>query len=250
LSGAAGIALLGALLAGAPAADDTALPRRVRRIVLHALGNPAYREPPRRWAFLTPRETHRLWRPRFGAHWIVWTDGSIWPRHPGRGEEPSFRAPSGPADRPWRRRLARQAAPVYSHLHRGNSDSLGIEVAHSGRSDDPFPPAQVRATAWLLRALLDMSRGRLGPADVYGHRDLDRRPAYVLERCAQAGCAVYTDAQGRPYRRRVDPPDALFAALTREGLTVPRRGREDDRELLRAEALGREPAAVRIDAAP
>jgi hypothetical protein len=201
--------------------------------VVHTLGNPAYEEPARRWVFRTPPETHRLWRPAFGAHWIVWTDGSIWPRHPRPGEDPSF-PPGGSS----RRRLAREAAPVYSHLHRGNSRSVGIELAHSGRSDDPVPAVQARALAWLVRTLLEMSGGRLTTADVYGHKDLDRRPAYVTRRCERRGCPVFTDGEGRAYRRRVDPPEALFAALAREGLPLPRRNREDDRELRRAEALG------------
>ena len=144
----------------------------------------------------------------------------------------------------WRRRLALQAAPVYSHLHHGNSNSIGIEIAHSGRADDPFPPAQTRALDWLLRTLLEMSHGRLATADVYGHKDLDRRPAYVEASCVEPGCPVYTDAEGRTYRRRVDPPEAIFGALAGEGLVISRRAREDDRELRRAEALGALPAPV------
>lgn len=226
------------------------MPRRVRRIVIHVLGNPAYDEPRRRWLFLTPAQTQRLWRPRFGAHWIVWTDGSIWPRHPRPGEDPSFLPAAGPTGEDWRRRLAMQAAPVFSHLHRGNSNSIGIEVAHSGRSDDPFPPAQARALAWLLRTLLEMSGGRLTTADVYGHKDLDRRPAYVEKRCVRPGCPVFTDAEGRTYRRRVDPPEAIFAALARKGLVISRRAREDDHELRRAEALGGLRARVALERAP
>jgi len=222
-----------------PRAEDAArLPGRVRRIVVHVLGNPAYEEPRRRWVFLTPPQTQRLWRTGFGAHWIVWTDGSIWPRHPQLGEEPSFLPTVGVADEEWRRRLASQAAPVYSHLYHGNSNSIGIEVAHSGRADDPFPPAQARSLAWLLGTLLEMSRGHLTTTDVYGHKDLDRRPAYVEAGCASPGCPVFADAEGRPYRRRVDPPEAMFAVLAREGLVISRQGREDDRELRRAEALG------------
>jgi N-acetylmuramoyl-L-alanine amidase-like protein len=237
---AASLALMAGLAVDAGAAEDrAALPRRVRRIVIHALGNPAYDEPARRWVFRTPPETHRLWRSTGGAHWIVWTDGSIWPRHPRPGEDASF--VPGPG---LHTHLARQAAPVYSHLHHGNSSSVGIELAHSGRSDDPVPPAQARALAWLVRNLLEMSRGRLTAADVYGHKDLDRRPAYVSRRCVRSGCAVFTDAEGRAYRRRVDPPESVFAALAREGLPLPRWGREDDRELRRAEAVGAGPARV------
>ena len=228
------------------AEDADMLPSRVRRIVIHVLGNPAYEEPGRRWVFLTPSQTQRLWGPGFGAHWIVWTDSSIWPRHPRPGEDASFLPTTGSADEEWRRRLALQAAPVYSHLHHGNSNSIGIEVAHSGRADDPFPPAQTRALDWLLRTLLEMSHGRLTTADVYGHKDLDRRPAYVEASCVEPGCPVFTDAEGRTYRRRVDPPEAIFAALAGEGLVISRRAREDDRELRRAEALGALPAPVRL----
>src|SRR5574341_1067981 len=70
----------------AEAGDDQALPARVRRIVLHVLGGPAYREPQWRFAFFEPQPTQGRWKRRFGAHWIVWTDGSIWPRHPADGE--------------------------------------------------------------------------------------------------------------------------------------------------------------------
>jgi hypothetical protein len=234
----AGVVLLAVLAQpAAGAADDTALPRRVRRIVLHVLGNPAYEEPSRAWAFRPPAETQARWRSRFGTHWIVWTDGSIWPRHPGPGEGPSFFSGGDPD---WRTRLARQAAPVYSHLYRGNSDSVGIEVAHSGRADDPFPSPQVQAAAWLVRSLLALSRGRLTTADVYGHKDLDRRPAYRRGRCDRRGCPTFADREGRPLRRRVDPPEGLFAALAGQGLRIPRDGREDDRELRRAEAFTRQ----------
>jgi hypothetical protein len=238
------VVMLAALLASPVVAEADALPRRVRRIVLHVLGNPAYEAPARRWVFLTPRETQRLWARRFGAHWIVWTDGSIWARHAPAGAGASFWPPAGRADRALRGRLAQEAAPIYSHLHLGNSRSIGIEVAHSGRADDPFPEAQTRSVAWLVRTLLEMSRGRLGPADVYGHKDLDRRPAYVSSRCVRAGCPVFSDAEGRPYRRRVDPPEGLFNALAGQGLAVPRTGREDDRELRRAESLGAQEARV------
>jgi hypothetical protein len=238
---AAAVAVSGAAAVASPR-DDATLPPRVRRIVLHVPGNPSYEAPQRRWTFLTPEKTQALWKPRFGAQWIVWTDGSIWPRHPRAGDEPSFR-PLDAAEPVLRRRLAREAAPVYGHLHHGNSRSLGIEVAHSGRAEDPFPREQVRSVAWLLRALLEMSGGRLSVADVYGHKDLDRRPAYVSARCERPGCRVFTDVEGRPFRRRVDPPESLFAALAREGMPIPRRGREDDGELRRSEALGSRAAA-------
>jgi N-acetyl-anhydromuramyl-L-alanine amidase AmpD len=141
--------------------------------------------------------------------------------------------------------LARDAAPVYAHLHLGNSRSIGIEVAHSGRSADSFPEDQARSVAWLLGTLLEMSGKRLKASDVYGHKDLDRRPAYVSPHCERPACPVFTDADGRAYRRRVDPPGGLFAALVREGLVLPRAGREDDRELHRAEALGASRARVK-----
>ena len=65
----------------APLAEAPALPARVKRIVLHTLGGPFYRDPARRWVFYSPAETFALWRrPGFGAHWIVWTDGSLWPQ--------------------------------------------------------------------------------------------------------------------------------------------------------------------------
>jgi hypothetical protein len=196
--------------------------------------------------FLDPPETQRLWANRFGAHWIVWTDGSIWPRHPGKRDNASYALPvgDGPADRELRHRLAREALPIYSHVYLGNSTSIGIEVSHSGRADDPFPPPQVRSLARLLRTLLDMSGGRLTAADIYGHKDLDRRPAYASPRCEWPGCPVFVDPHGRPYRRRLDPPEGLFAALAREGLVIPRGGREADVELGRAEALGSQPARV------
>jgi hypothetical protein len=214
------------------------LPRRIRRIVLHVPGGPAYPRPDRRFVFLSPAGTQALWSAHFGAHWIVWTDGTLWPRRPGPGEPPSWTPPTGLASEPEWRRLAAEAAPVYSHLHLGNASSVGIEVAHSGRRDEPFPPAQVHSLAWLLRTLLDMSEGRLGPASIFGHKDLDPRPAYVERRCERPGCPVYVDAEGRPYRRRVDPPEALFKALLAEGLEIPRSGLEGDTELARAEALG------------
>lgn len=94
----------------------------------------------------------------------------------------------------------------------------------------------MRSLAWLLRSLLALSRGRLSPAAIAGHKDMDRRPAWVVERCPHSDCPAYSDGDGRRYRRRVDPPEALFAALAKEGLVVPRAGGEGDEELLRAEA--------------
>jgi N-acetyl-anhydromuramyl-L-alanine amidase AmpD len=133
---------------------------------------------------------------------------------------------------------------VYSHLDRGNSSSLGVELGHSGRSDDPFPPAQVRSLAWLLRTLIEMSEGRLGPGSVHGHKDLDRRPAYESRGCAKPGCPVFVDADGRPLSRRVDPPESLFRSLARVGIVIPRPAGASDAELIRGEALpdGRRPA--------
>src|SRR5262249_13866885 len=136
------------------------LPARVRRIVLHTLGGPFYRDPAWRFRFLSPPETFALWKPRFRAHSIVGPDGAIWPRDPRSGEAPSRRPPDGALDAAWAKELAREASPVYSHVHVANEDTVGIEVAHSGRSDDPFPAEQVRSVAWLVRALLEMSGGR------------------------------------------------------------------------------------------
>jgi hypothetical protein len=213
------------------------LASRVRRIVVHALGGPTYDRPERRWRFFDPPLTQSRWKPRFGAHWIVWTDGSLWPRHP---------PPDGPrswmpdttrsADEADRRRVAAEAAPVYGHLYDGNSDSVGIELAHSGRAGDPFPAAQLRSLAWLLRSLLDLSGGRLTVADIHGHKDLDRRPAYLHVWCERPGCPYFVDGQGRALRRRVDPPESLFAALAREGIAVPRPA-DGDADLRRAETI-------------
>jgi hypothetical protein len=210
---------------------------RVRRIVVHVLGGPAYDRPERRFRFFDPPQTQSRWKPRFGAHWIVWTDGSLWPRHSAPGG-PRWWMPgtSRPADEADRRRVASEAAPVYSHLHDGNSDSVGIELAHSGRTGDPFPAAQVRSLAWLLRSLLDLSGGRLTAADIYGHKDLDHRPAYVRSSCERPGCPYFVDSQGRALRRRVDPPESLFVALAREALVVPRPN-DGDADLRRAEMM-------------
>jgi hypothetical protein len=229
----------GAAQAAEPSAS---LPARVRRIVLHTLGNPAYDRPELRFAFFPPAQTQALWKRGFGAHWIVWTDGSLWPRRRSSGA-PSWRPASfGRATLAERRRLAWEAGPVYSHLHNGNSRTLGIEVAHSGRRTDAFPEQQLAAVTWLVRTLMEMSGGRVGPRSVLGHKDLDRRPAYVRFRCARAGCPVFVDDEGRAYRRRVDPPELLFAGLARYGVAVPRAAGADD-ELMRAERVpaGRRP---------
>lgn len=236
----AAAALLGFCLLGPPAfADSDALPARVRRIVIHTLGGPSYEQPEKGFVFYDPLRTRqRIWRQRnFGTQWILWTDGTLWPRHPAAGEPASWTLPVGaPADATWRQRLARQAAPRYAHVRGANDDSVGIEVAHSGRSGDPFPPAQVRALAWLLLTLTDMSGGRLRPDSIVGHKDLDRRPAYIRERCSRPGCAFFADGDGRPYNRRVDPPEGLFVALRTEGIDVPRPPAADS-DLLRAEAM-------------
>jgi hypothetical protein len=245
LLGASGLALA----VEAPPRPSPSLPGRVRLVVLHTPGGPDYARPERRWSFLSPRDTFALWRrPSFGAHWIVWTDGSIWPRRPAEGEPASFvPQASGLAGGELAGRLVRHAAPVLSHVEGANTRSLGIEVAHSGRSDDPFPPEQVAALAWLLRSLFAISRGRLDAASVVGHKDLDRQPAWVPERCPGADCPVYVDEEGRPYRRRVDPPEGLFAALERRGLVVPREWAQGDAELLRAQGI---PAGAVPRAAP
>jgi hypothetical protein len=238
MSGGA-ITLAACLAAGAGAGDaaPARLPPRVSQIVLHVLGHPSYSSPERRFIFYPPPDTQALWKRRFGAHWIVWTDGSIWPRHV-TGPQPAswMPDPARPVDAALRRRLAAEAAPVYAHVHRLNRGSVGIEVAHSGRGQDPFPQRQVDSVAFLVRTLLEMSEGRLGPAAVVGHKDLDRRPAYVRTRCQRPGCPVFVDPSGQPYRRRVDPPEALFQSLARAGLSVPR-GSEGDADLARAEAL-------------
>ena len=233
------LAVLFTLAAARPVpAQALVLPPRVRRIVLHTLGGPFYGRPDKRWTFLTPAETLGLWkRPTFGAHWIVWTDGSIWPRHPASGESPSFVAPAGALSPAMARRLVREAAPVYSHVEGHNGSAVGIEVSHSGRSTDPFPAAQARAVAWLVSSLLELSQGRLRVRDVVGHKDLDPRPAFVGDRCKDGHCLAYVDDSGRPFRRRVDPPEGLFAALAQQGLKIPRERSEGDQELLRSERV-------------
>jgi hypothetical protein len=235
---------LALLLMPAAAAAGAALPARIQRIVLHTPGGPFYGRPEMRFVFLTPPGTFALWqKPSFGAHWVIWTDGSVWPRHPRAGEAPSYQPPPDrPVGEEWCRRLAEEAAPVYAHVQGANRDTVGIEVAHSGRSQDPFPRPQVLSLVWLLRTLLEMSAGRLGEASILGHKDLDHHPAYVSGGCEASGCPVYVDGEGEPFRRRVDPPEGLFRALAREGLKVPRPAREGDAELLRAEAI---PAGTR-----
>lgn len=230
------------LAAGVGAGPDPrpALPSRVERIVLHVLGGPDYARPDRRFLFLTPQETMKLWRyARFGAHWIVWTDGTLWPRHVAKGP-PFWSLAPGRASAADRRRIAREAAPTYGHVVGFNDDSVGIEVAHSGRSDVPFPRRQVAALARLLETLLEMSTGRLGAADIVGHKDLDPRPAYLDDACSDGPCGpVYVDDRGTPYRRRVDPPESLFTDLRRAGLDIPRPAGDLDADLRRAEIMPR-----------
>lgn len=226
-----------ALAAASPAPADELLPLRVRRIVVHVLGGPSYDRPERRFAFLGPLESQALWKQRFGAHWTLWTDGTLWPRHPEPGE-PRARtlAPADAAERAERERLARESAPVYAHVYGHNSHTVGIELSHSGRSTEAFPEAQLSSLAWLLGTLLEMSGGRLRAADIVGHKDLDRRPAYVNPWCERPGCPVFVDEESRPYRRRVDPPESLFLQLRKQGLDVPRPP-DGDAELRRAEAI-------------
>jgi hypothetical protein len=229
-------------LALALAAPDhqATLPSRVQRIVLHVPGHPSYDRVDRRFIFLTPLKTQALWKPRFGTHWILWIDGSFWPRHPRQGEPRFFFPPQGSAaESALRVRIAAEAAPVYAHVQGGNSDSVGIEVSHSGRSHDPFPAEQLHSLAWFLNTLIEMSDGRLSSASIVGHKDLDQHPAYVRTTCEHEGCAVYVDDEGRPYRRRVDPPETLFRDLLAEGLKIPRPAGDPDAELLRAEAIPR-----------
>ena len=122
-------------LDAAPPRAPASLPVRVRRVVVHVLGGPSYPDPSRRFRFFSPPETQAMWKPRFGAHWIIWTDGTLWPRRPVAGEPP-WRDPAAdrPASAAERARLAREAAPVYSHVYGANSQTLGVELAHSGRS--------------------------------------------------------------------------------------------------------------------
>ncbi len=233
---------VGLVADSAPAGQRPAvapLPQRIERIVLHTPGGPDYGRPEHRFRFVSPSETMRLWSPHFGAHWIVWTDGGLWPRHPeprtSSSWSPDLMRPASSAER---RRIAREAAPVYGHVIGHNADTVGIEVAHPGRTDAPFSEPQLRSVVWLLRTLMDMSAGRIQPADILGHKDLDSRPAYVDDACDGPRCAYYADASGEPYRRRVDPPESLFRALAAEGLAIPRpAAAEADRDLMRAEAM-------------
>lgn len=215
----------------ASASAQAALPSRIQRIVLHSLGHPSYDKPALRFRFLSPAETLALWRVGFGAHWIVGTDGTIWPR---MGEP--YHPRGSLAEGGERERIVREAAPVYAHVFRENADSVGIEVAHSGRSDVPFPKEQLSSLAWLLRSLLALSEGRLTLASIVGHKDRDRRPAFVSDSCERDGCPYFVDGSGDPYRRRVDPPEALFVALAAEGVAVPRPS-NGDRDLWRAESI-------------
>lgn len=246
---AALLAVLALTAVGAGPPEPPSLPPRVRRIVLHVLGSPTYDRPDRRHVFRPPAETFAGWKSTFGAQWIVWTDGTLWPRRVPPGEPPALTPPRDAAETAaWRARVLRDAVPVYSHLHLGNTASLGVEVAHSGRSGDPFPDAQLDTLALLLRTLLEASQGRLSEASIVGHKDLDRRPAFVSARCTRRGCQVFVDERGQPYRRRVDPPEGLFAGLARRGLAVPRPAGADD-DLHRAERLspGAVPAVRRWD---
>lgn len=243
------VALAFLALPAAAGTKPVALPSRVARIVLHTLGGPFYGDPAMRFVFLTPPATFRLWaRPGFGAHWIVGTDGALWPRHPRAGEPASTIPPvDAPLSTAWRERLARDAAPVYAHVQGANRDSVGIELSHSGDPRVPFPKAQIQTVVWLVRSLLAMSGGRLTEAAVTGHKDLDTKPAYVVDDCRDPGCAYYVDAAGLPFRRRVDPPESLFEALAKAGLHIPRGESAGDESLDRALALGRTeiPAVVR-----
>jgi hypothetical protein len=226
------------LLSAGPASPGEIAPRlaaRVQRIVIHVLGGPAYDRPDRRFRYFSPPERSR-WKASFGTHWIVWTDGSLWPRHPAADAPPSWLPDTGSAATIEDRRASRRGRARLRPPGHGNSDSVGIEVAHSGRVRDPFPDAQVRSLAWLLRTLLDLSGGRLTPADVFGHKYLDRRPAYARAACQRPGCPRFVDAEGHALRRRVDPPESLFAALAREGIAVPRPA-DSDADLRRAETL-------------
>lgn len=81
------------------------------------LGGPSYDRPERRFVFLGPLETQGLWKPGFGAHWTLWTDGTLWPRHAAPGEPRVRTLPRGDGgERAEPERLAREAAPVYSHV--------------------------------------------------------------------------------------------------------------------------------------
>jgi hypothetical protein len=59
------------------------------------------------------------------------------------------------------------------------------------------------------------------------------------------------DEEGRAFRRRVDPPEALFAALAQHGLRIPRAAGGDD-DLARAERLapGLRPPVATVSVRP
>jgi hypothetical protein len=230
-------ALLAVAATTEPRSTPVALPARIQRIVLHTPGGPEYGRPEWRFRFFTPPETQALWAPRLGTQWILWTDGSFWPRRPRSPSTRSWLPPAGAPSRALLRRIAREAAPVYAHAYGANADSVGIEIAHSGRARDPFAPEPIRSLAWLLRTLFEMSDGRLGPADVVGHKDVDTRRATVDDACDGVACPFYADEAGAAYRRRVDPPEALFQALAEHGIRIPRPDGDLDAELRRAEAM-------------
>src|SRR5438132_205667 len=80
---------------------------RIQRIVVHVLGGPSYDRPERRFRFFDPPQTQSRWKIRFGAHWIIWTDGSLWPRHSAPGSPRSWLPDTTrPADEADRRRIA------------------------------------------------------------------------------------------------------------------------------------------------
>jgi hypothetical protein len=96
------------------------LAARIQRIVVHVLGGPSYDRPERRFRFFDPPQTQSRWKVRFGAHWIVWTDGSLWPRHSPPGRPRSWMPDTTrPADEADRRRIAAEAASVQRQLRLG-----------------------------------------------------------------------------------------------------------------------------------
>jgi hypothetical protein len=224
--------VLGFLFVSSTAVGSPKLPERIHLVVLHVLGHPSYDKPSLRFVFFPPEATFALWGTGFGAHWIVGKDGSIWPRTTKRPFFPEGASAEGACAED----VVAEAAPIYAHVFHENAVSVGIEVAHSGRSAEPFPENQLRSVAWLLRSLMALSGGRLQASSIVGHKDLDRRPAYATPSCETRGCPIFVDEQGAPYRRRVDPPESLFEALDAEGITVPR-APKGDADLRRAEAL-------------
>ena len=226
------LSVLTLIAAGWPragAARRRVLPPRVDRIVLHTLGGPFYGQPDMRWVFFSPAETLRRWsRPTFGAHWIVATDGAIWPRHTAAGDARRRSAlpvgSSGASGRGAARR--RHRLPPRARGRSGLLPRGGRQLAHGGHRARALGPARrpvpegAGPRPGLARVVAPPDVRRPPRArDVLGHKDLDRKPAYVGDRCRGAACAAYADPEGRPYRRRVDPPEALFQALAREGLT-------------------------------